>query len=512
MKQSVNPSKKGIFGAALRKVMQLLAALTPETRMKKINALNQKVQKLEHTNTQLNNKVADLEKRRHALLKRIDGLEEKRKELVENYNEIRRRQHSPLWSRHLKKTFDFAQFSIDEISKGKVSLCLAHDTYSLQAALLFKEKYGARILYDAVEVPNYQDRSIAARKGYAENTYAADFIREAEYELIRKADSLISVSDGLAQVVEQQTGAKLPSVVRNCRFFETIETNLSIREDAKCADGDKVVLFLNTINYGDGLDEAIEALKELPDTIKFVFLGGVQKLEGGKNLNVELRKAGLFDRCAFVEAREPHALIQYISGADIMAIMRRPTNLNNEISLPNRVFEAISAEVPLVVPDLRDIGKIVSVHDIGEVYAARDPFDMVQKITDALETKRFIELKKSLNRAKETLCWEKEQASFIGAVDMALEAEAPKGRTLILACKGLERNDRIFRMSKSLLENGHDVHVVCLELPKEELFHSEVTYHKYVPLEVKKRTAADGDQENQTMDKNFPSIKEQVKS
>ncbi|MCG8492748.1 MAG: glycosyltransferase family 4 protein [Sneathiellales bacterium] len=487
MKHGVSPSKKGPFDIVVRKIRQLTHAFAPETRIKKINALNQQVLKLEHTNTQLNNRVADLEKRRLALLKRIDGLEEKRQELVDNYNEVRRRQHSPLWSRHLKKTFDFALFSIEEIADGEVSLCVAHDTYSLQAAELFKEKFGARILYDAVEVPNYQDRSIAAQKGYAANIHAADFVRTAEYELIRKADSLISVSEGLAQVVEEQTGAKRPTVVRNCRFFETAEDCSSIREDAKCTAEDKVVLFLNTINYGDGLDQAIEALKELPETIKFVFLGGVQKLEGGKNLNVELRKAGLFDRCAFVEAREPHELIQYISGADIMAIMRRPTNLNNEISLPNRVFEAISAEIPLVVPDLRDIGKIVSDHDIGEVYAARDPFDMVRKIKEALDTDRHGELKKSLIKAKETLCWEKEQVSFLQAVNMALQgSQSTKGRTVILACKGLERNDRIFRMSKTLLENGHDVHVVCLELPKDELFHAEVGYHKFVQPEAQK--------------------------
>ncbi|WP_169567992.1 glycosyltransferase family 4 protein [Sneathiella limimaris] len=472
--------KQGSSRGGGQRILAELKKTDPEAHEKISRHIQQVKFQLRKTNKALLERLADLEKKRLALLKRIGELEERRDTVVANYNELRKNRNYALWLRHLKKTFDFAQFAYEDITDGPVRLCLAHDTYSLQAAELFRKKYGARVLYDAVEVPNYRDRSLAAQKGYATNIYAADFIMSTEYELIRRADSLISISDGLADVVAEQTGAARPTVVRNCRYTQPFKSSNSIRKDVGCKKDDKVVLFLNTINYGDGFEETMEALKELPDYIRFVFLGGVQRLEGGKDINVELRKIGLFERCTFIEAREPKELIRYISGADIMAIVRRPSNLNNEISLPNRVFEAISASVPLVAPNLRDIGKIVADYDIGEVYEATDPGDMAEKILFSLEKRRQKQLEKSLKKANKLLCWEEEEKQFLAAVQTAMAESGPQqGKTVILACKGLERNDRIFRMSKTLVENGHDVHVACLELPKEELFHAKVQYHKY---------------------------------
>ena len=66
-------------------------------------------------------------------------------------------------------------------------------------------------------------------------------------------------------------------------------------------------------------------------------------------------------------------LTEYIKTADLGIISRLNNHLNHELSLPNRVFEFINANLPIVSSKLPDLSKFILNQKIGYVFDINKP-------------------------------------------------------------------------------------------------------------------------------------------
>ncbi len=384
----------------------------------------------------------------------------------------------PLWQRHVRKVFDFSDFCVRQLKDDDIGLCVAHDTYALEAAFCLQEQKGFPVLYDAVEVPDYRNRSEGAREGFREQHRGAAMMLEHELGLIRHASAITAISPGLADVVANELGVDRPFVLRNCRRYQDEPQTAGIRDLCKAGPDDRLVLNLNNVSPGDGLQYTLRAIAMLPENVKFVFLGQVMRTDDGRNLEDVVDEFGVADRVIKLDYFDPMDLIGAIHGADATIIGRRPSNPNNVISLPNRIFESAMARVPLAVSNAPEIESIVRAHDLGVVFDPSDPDDIAARLKEILDPEKNRQYRANADRAvRETLNWEKEQAQFIAAIEKSLGgATRPRGRTVLIADKRLERNDRVFRMCGTLLELDHEVTVCAAERPMLELTHDRVDY------------------------------------
>src|SRR5690625_1680739 len=73
-------------------------------------------------------------------------------------------------------------------------------------------------------------------------------------------------------------------------------------------------------------------------------------------------------RVHFVGKVAPQEVARTLADADLSVVYVRPTCLSYEYSLPNKLFEAIHAGIPVAAADLPDTKQIVTRYGVGEIF------------------------------------------------------------------------------------------------------------------------------------------------
>ena len=222
--------------------------------------------------------------------------------------------------------------------------------------------------------------------------------------LLPKVEKAYTVNQGLAEYYAQHYGTKM-TVVRNLSPFRS---RVDIYPDLlKGIYGIKRILILqgSGINRGRGAEEAVQMMQYLPDFV-LLFVGSGDVFEQLKQQRLEL---GLSSRVLFLD-RMPYAeMMKYTAMADLGLSVDKNCSLNQELSLPNKVFDYIQARIPLMVTDRPLVADLVRRHEIGFVLNNLDPKEMAETVRAELgafdQVKKW---KKNLDKAAEQLNWEKE--------------------------------------------------------------------------------------------------------
>ena len=84
--------------------------------------------------------------------------------------------------------------------------------------------------------------------------------------------------------------------------------------------------------------------------------------------------------------------------------------------LPNKFFENIQSETPVIVSDFPAVGTIVDQYEIGIKVDPEVPESIAAAICRMREDKEFYRTcKENLKQAKEELCWENEKKALLEA-------------------------------------------------------------------------------------------------
>lgn len=76
---------------------------------------------------------------------------------------------------------------------------------------------------------------------------------------------------------------------------------------------------------------------------------------------------------------------------------------NHRVALPNKLFQAVSAGVPVVASDIGELANTVREHGVGVLYRPGDASSLVTAIEDAV--RRFPQLQQAVRRAQGALSW-----------------------------------------------------------------------------------------------------------
>lgn len=93
-----------------------------------------------------------------------------------------------------------------------------------------------------------------------------------------------------------------------------------------------------------------------------------------------------------------------LSGAGLALVTHSDRWLNHRLALPNKLFHAVRAGVPVVATDVGELARTVREHDLGELYRPGDADDMVRAIERAVG--RYDELQTRVRDAAGALSWD----------------------------------------------------------------------------------------------------------
>lgn len=238
----------------------------------------------------------------------------------------------------------------------------AHDLNTLEAGVAAARTHGARLVYDAHELyPELSGLTSGERKRW----------RAIEARLIGKADSVVTVSDSLAEELVRLYGITRPIVVRNVPDRPSVAPDPAASPLSQYRQGDEMlVLYSGGISPNRGLEALADAV-QLARGWRLVMMGWGRLHETLKQKE---------PRIIFHDAVAPEDLVATAAGADVGVIPYVPVGKNNAMSLPNKLFEYIHARLAVVASDLVELRRYLDATGAGVTVPPGD----ARAIADAL--------------------------------------------------------------------------------------------------------------------------------
>lgn len=232
--------------------------------------------------------------------------------------------------------------------------CYANSVWSGFFAILLRKlgRVGQVIYEDLDYYPGF----------FEGQAFSAWVLDRMEKYVVRNADFVASVSLELKQLRLEQTGREV--------FYSPNGTDLELFSSAQNGPGKKghTIIYTGSLDKWSGLDIFIHSLAlirgRVPD-VRLVILGKEWK---DNFYNDEIRplieQEGLSDCVDFIGLKPYSELPSYLAQARIGVIPNRLYDVRR-YACPLKLFEYMSAGLPVVCSDLGDMGKIVKDRQVG---------------------------------------------------------------------------------------------------------------------------------------------------
>jgi glycosyltransferase involved in cell wall biosynthesis len=275
---------------------------------------------------------------------------------------------------------------------SKFNLLLANDLDTLPANFLASKIKNKALVYDSheyyTEVPELIDRPIVKKVW-----------EWLESKMLPNIKTAYTVCNSIAEIYSEKYDTPF-KVVRNI----PVSSKNSFKKNNENAE--KIILYQGAVNIGRGLKQAILAMKYV-DNAKLV-------VAGDGDIKAELEdfaiNENLQNKVEFVGRLTIEELIKLTPQADLGLSIEEDLGLNYRFALPNKLFDYIQAQVPVLITNLPEMAAIVNKYKIGEITDSLEPRYLSGKITDALHNieKRNLWNANLVAAAKE-LTWENEE-------------------------------------------------------------------------------------------------------
>lgn len=196
-----------------------------------------------------------------------------------------------------------------------------------------------------------------------------------ERRMVRGADLLVTVNEGLATYARNHLRPRSMAVVHNCvPVWRAPEPRPTLIRDALGIAPDEPVILYHGLLGGDrGLETLYEAmLGPGLEHARLVLMGFGQDRD---RLLALAREPQFGGRIHILDAVVPTELLQWVSSADVGVMPNQPRTLNERLSTPNKLFESIAAGLPVVSSDFPERRRIIVDDPLGPLGAVCDPED-----------------------------------------------------------------------------------------------------------------------------------------
>ena len=285
------------------------------------------------------------------------------------------------------------------ITRRDIALLVANDLDTLPANWIASKIKRKKLVYDSheyfTEVPELIGRN-----------FVKNFWIRLERFLVPKVDLAYTVNDTLAKMFSAKYGIAF-HVIRNVP--KPMKAVIDYKIPEKYSDK-KLILYQGAVNRDRGLEEMIRIMPSFSDAV-LVIAGEGDVLPDLKSL-VEISE--LENQVLFTGRLCPQNLKSLTAKAHIGISLEKKTNLNYYYALPNKIFDYIHANVPLVCSSFPEMKRIIEDYNVGMTVDASEPKELEQTIRFALnnEQKRKEWIRNCTNAAS-TLSWENEQNILI---------------------------------------------------------------------------------------------------
>jgi len=230
-----------------------------------------------------------------------------------------------------------------------------------------------------------------------------------ERSIFPDIEYVITVSDSIADIYNAGYGLK-PLVIRN--MSPSSESLIPMTREEMGIETGHLLLIMQGggINTDKGGEELIDAVS-LTQNVSLIVAGSGDVVPLLKERVIHL---GLSERIKFFPKMPWSDLMRLTKSADAGLSLEKDTNINYRYSLPNKLFDYISAGIPVITGNLPEIRKIIESYDCGLIIPGITS-DEISKAIIALRDNPELRkrLKQNSANAFIELNWKNEQEKVI---------------------------------------------------------------------------------------------------
>ena len=322
--------------------------------------------------------------------------------------------HSFFWNQH-NQLYDIV---LNRIRKLEIHYIIAHDLPTLKPALKIKNKIGAPLLYDSLEIYTETINQFFPKVSGPKKIISMFLIRFMRYfgarsegKMMLSCEKITTVNNSLATYFSKKYRVDHIEVIMNCpRTKNCIPENVDFRNLYGFKKKDILFIYQGVLNEGRGLNLLIKAFSKISKShndIKLIILGdGVLK----SKLNEQVNEFGLNETVVFHDSVVYDRLLEYTVAADFGVNLLEACNLSKKYASPNKLFEYMQAGLPVLCSYSPENNLIFNKYNIG-IQCKNEVEDISKKIIELKNLKDSSKQKISteLLKAKEIYCWENQE-------------------------------------------------------------------------------------------------------
>ncbi|MFT6747090.1 MAG: glycosyltransferase involved in cell wall biosynthesis [Glaciecola sp.] len=284
----------------------------------------------------------------------------------------------------------------------------SNDLDTLPANYLASKFKSTKLVYDSHEYFTEVPELISRPK--VQNIW-----KKIEGWILPNLKEMFTVNDSIATLFRDKYRLKV-RVMRNMPLLKNESSHSEKKESLVNLPDQKIILLQGAgINIQRGAEELVEAMQFVNNAV-LVIVGSGDVVPFLKAQRIELKlehKISFYDKMPFEK------LQNITKKAYLGCTLDKPTNINYELSLPNKLFDYIHAGVPVLASDLKEVASVVKQHEVGIVLKTFSTKSIAKSINDLVQDESRRELyHQNCLKARVHLNWENEEKELVSCYNL----------------------------------------------------------------------------------------------
>lgn len=281
-----------------------------------------------------------------------------------------------------------------KLMSSKVEVLYANDLDVLPANYLAAQLKRKPLIYDSheyfTEVPELVSRP-RIKKVW----------ERLEQWMLPNLKHCITVTPKIAHIYQNKYGVEF-KVVRNFPILD------EIKELDKC----DYIIYQGALNVGRGLEELIAAM---PKVNAKLWVAGVGDIE--RSLKEKVKELSLQEKVIFLGRLNPEELKPYTQKARLGVSIERKVGLNYTYALPNKIFDYLHSNTPVLYSDLVEVKETLTGFTVGEELQSYEPDLLAKQLNAMFQSDQYEVWKENCKLAAKEFNWQQEEKVLLSTFE-----------------------------------------------------------------------------------------------
>lgn len=334
---------------------------------------------------------------------------------------------------HWLKPYSFRYVFEEEIADWQPDIIQVHDMAALYLGYKLSKRLKVPFIFDSHELETHRSPPLTRLMKFQ--------VHRLETRCLPQAVAVTTVGQEISKYLSETYNTPLPQVIYNApaknptpmpgRWALPSHPDFSgaLRADLELSEDAALLVYTGNVAINRGIEETIEALSYIKthreaDFARFgplhLSLVGRCQPSVQSRLEQKISELNLHGQVHFRPPVPASGVSQYISSATVSVIPIIPAALSYEYAMPNKLFEAMIARLPILGSRLTEMSRTVSEYHLGESFTHGDPRDFADKLLLILSNREAY-LGAAREVAIDKLCWEAQEEVLLSVFERALD-------------------------------------------------------------------------------------------